>query len=66
MNTQHTNAEASSKGAMSAIVTAALLGEYSLLLMPFILTAMMQGYQLSEIDGANMISAQLVAMGIGV
>ena len=33
--------------------------------MPFILTAMMQGYQLSEIDGAGMVSAQLVAMGVG-
>jgi MFS family permease len=54
-----------STGTVPAIVTAALLGEYSLLIIPFILTAMMQGYHLSEINGANLVSAQLVAMGVG-
>lgn len=65
MDTKQPNAKMSRRGAVPAIVTAALLGEYSLLIMPFILTAMMQGYQLSEIDGASMVSAQLVAMGVG-
>jgi predicted MFS family arabinose efflux permease len=45
-----------------AIVIAALLGEYSLLVMPFIVTAMMQGYGLSEERSGYLISLQLLAM----
>ncbi len=46
-----------------AIIVAALLGEYSLLLMPFIVTAMMQGYGLSEAAAGYLVSLQLIAMG---
>ncbi len=46
-----------------AIIVAALLGEYSLLLMPFIVTAMMQGYGLSEAVAGYLVSLQLLAMG---
>ena len=47
-----------------SVIIAALLGEYSLLIMPFIVTAMMQGYALSEVSAGNMVSIQLAAMGI--
>lgn len=46
----------------TAIIVAALLGEYSLLIMPFIITAMMQGYGLSEVRAGYLISLQLLAM----
>jgi predicted MFS family arabinose efflux permease len=48
---------------LPAIITAALLGEYSLLIMPFIVTAMMQGYGLSEAHAGYLVSLQLLAMG---
>jgi predicted MFS family arabinose efflux permease len=48
----------------AAIIVAAMLGEYSLLIMPFIVTAMMQGYGLSEVDSGDLVSAQLVTMGV--
>jgi predicted MFS family arabinose efflux permease len=48
----------------AAIMVAALLGEYSLLIMPFIITAMMQSYGLDESSAGNLISVQLVSMGI--
>jgi predicted MFS family arabinose efflux permease len=47
-----------------AIIISALLGEYSLLIMPFIVTAMMQGYGLSEAGAGYLVSLQLLAMGI--
>jgi predicted MFS family arabinose efflux permease len=48
----------------TAVIVAALLGEYSLLIMPFIVTAMMQGYGLNELDAGNLVSVQLLTMGI--
>jgi predicted MFS family arabinose efflux permease len=48
----------------AAVIIAALLGEYSLLIMPFIVTAMMQGYVLSEASAGSMVSLQLGAMGV--
>ena len=48
---------------MTSIIIAALLGEYSLLIMPFIVTAMMQGYGVSELHAGNLVSIQLGAMG---
>lgn len=57
-----TRAPRPSEGAI-AIIVAALLGEYSLLIMPFILTAMMQAYGLSEERAGYLISLQLLAMG---
>jgi predicted MFS family arabinose efflux permease len=47
-----------------AVIVAALLGEYSLLIMPFIVTAMMQGYALGEVGAGNLVSIQLGAMGV--
>jgi predicted MFS family arabinose efflux permease len=41
---------------------AALLGEYSLLIVPFIVTAMMRGYGLSETHAGYMVTLQLFAM----
>jgi predicted MFS family arabinose efflux permease len=52
------------RGGLSAIIVAALLGEYSLLIMPFIVTAMMQGYGMSEANAGYLVSLQLVAMGV--
>ena len=46
-----------------AIIIAALLGEYSLLIMPFIVTAMMQGVGLTEARAGYLVSLQLLAMG---
>jgi predicted MFS family arabinose efflux permease len=51
-------------GGAPAVIIAALLGEYSLLIMPFIVVAMMQGYGLSEVNAGNFVSIQLVAMGV--
>ncbi len=48
----------------AAMVSAALIGEYSLLIMPFILTAMMEVHGVSEITGGRLISAQLFAMAL--
>ena len=48
----------------AAVIVAALLGEYSLLVMPFIVTAMMQGYGVTESVSGNLVSVQLVTMGI--
>ncbi len=48
----------------AAVLTAALLGEYSLLIMPFIVTAMMQGYSIDETYAGNLVSLQLVTMGL--
>jgi MFS family permease len=48
---------------MLAVIVAALLGEYSLLIMPFIVTAMMQGYGLGEGNAGYLVSLQLIAMG---
>lgn len=47
-----------------AVIVAAMLGEYSLLIMPFIVTAMMQGFGTTEAVSGNLVSAQLVAMGL--
>jgi predicted MFS family arabinose efflux permease len=57
-------AGADSRGAFSAVIVAALLGEYSLLIMPFIVTAMMQSYGLDESRAGQYVSLQLAAMGI--
>ena len=46
-----------------AVIIAALLGEYSLLIMPFIVTAMMQGYGITEANAGYLVSLQLLAMG---
>jgi len=51
-------------GEYTAVIAAAMLGEYSLLIMPFILTAMMKGYGASEVDAGNLVSLQLVTMGL--
>ncbi len=48
----------------SAIISDATLGEYSLLIMPFIMTAMISGYHVSESHAGNLVSAQLIMMGI--
>jgi len=48
----------------TAIIIAALIGEYSLLIMPFIVTAMMQAYGIGELEAGNLVSLQLVTMGI--
>jgi predicted MFS family arabinose efflux permease len=53
-----------SSAGYAAVIVAAMLGEYSLLIMPFIVTAMMQGYGLSEVYAGNLVSAQLVTMGV--
>ncbi len=48
----------------TAMVSAALIGEYSLLIMPFILAAMMEVHGISEVMGGRLISAQLFAMAL--
>jgi predicted MFS family arabinose efflux permease len=48
----------------AAVVVAALLGEYSLMVMPFIVTAMMQAYGVPETMAGDLVSAQLVTMGL--
>jgi DHA1 family inner membrane transport protein len=48
----------------AAIIVTALLGEYSLLIMPFIVTAMMQSFGLDELKAGNLVSVQLVTMGV--
>lgn len=48
----------------TAVIVAAMLGEYSLLIMPFIVTAMMTGYGESEVDAGNLVSLQLLTMGL--
>jgi predicted MFS family arabinose efflux permease len=48
----------------AAVIVAAVLGEYSLLIMPFIVTAMMQSYGLNELRAGNLVSVQLVIMGV--
>lgn len=50
--------------AVAAMVSSALIGEYSLLIMPFILTAMMAIHGLSEVTAGRLISAQLFAMAL--
>ena len=50
--------------AVAAMVSSALIGEYSLLIMPFILTAMMEIHGISEIIAGRLISAQLFAMAL--
>mgnify|MGYP000976905814 CR=1 FL=1 len=57
-------AGSASPHADGAVIIAATLGEYSLLIMPFIVTAMMTRYGLSEGAAGNLVSAQLVAMGV--
>src|SRR5712672_2961764 len=47
-----------------ALIVTALLGEYSLLIVPFIMTAMINGYHLNEATAGNLVSLQLIAMGI--
>jgi len=46
------------------MVTAALIGEYSLLIMPFIMTAMINIYTVDEILAARLVSAQLFSMAL--
>lgn len=48
-----------------AMVTTAVVGEYSLLVMPFILTAMIETHGVTEVTGGRLISLQLVAMAAG-
>lgn len=48
----------------ASVIVAALLGEYSLLVMPFIVTAMMQGYGIDETLAGDLVSVQLVTMGL--
>jgi predicted MFS family arabinose efflux permease len=48
----------------AALVLVALVGEYSLLIMPFILGAMMQAGALSEGQAGQLVSLQLLAMAI--
>jgi predicted MFS family arabinose efflux permease len=47
-----------------ALVLIALIGEYSLLIMPFILGAMMESFHLSEARAGQYVSLQLLAMAI--
>lgn len=49
---------------LAAVVVGALLGEYSLLIVPFIVTAMMQGYGISEERAGDLVSVQLLTMGV--
>jgi MFS family permease len=49
---------------LTSLVLAALFGEYSLLIMPFILGAMMEGAHLSEVLAGRLVSLQLLAMAI--
>jgi predicted MFS family arabinose efflux permease len=48
----------------TSLVLAALVGEYSLLVMPFILGAMMDAARLSEVSAGRLVSLQLLAMAI--
>jgi DHA1 family inner membrane transport protein len=50
--------------AVTAMVSSALIGEYSLLIMPFILTAMMEIHGINEVTAGRLISAQLFAMAL--
>ncbi len=48
----------------TALVLAALIGEYSLLIMPFILVAMMDTFGISERHAGTLVSLQLLAMAV--
>jgi predicted MFS family arabinose efflux permease len=48
----------------AALVLAALIGEYSLLIMPFILVAMMDSFGISERQAGALVSLQLLTMAI--
>src|SRR5579864_7604494 len=47
-----------------ALALTALIGEYSLLIMPFILVAMMQADGISEAAAGRLVSLQLLCMAI--
>src|SRR5579872_5573370 len=47
-----------------ALALTALIGEYSLLIMPFILVAMMQTDSISEASAGRLVSLQLLFMAI--
>ncbi|HVW68853.1 MAG TPA: hypothetical protein VHB68_07745, partial [Steroidobacteraceae bacterium] len=47
---------------LTAVIIGAVLGEYSLLAMPFIVTAMVRGFGLTESRAGDLVSAQLIAM----
>jgi predicted MFS family arabinose efflux permease len=51
-------------GDHAPLVLVALVGEYSLLIMPFILAAMMENYGLSEQRAGHLVSLQLGAMAV--
>jgi len=48
----------------AALILVALVGEYSLLIMPFILAAMMDAYRLSEDRAGQLVSLQLLCMAV--
>ncbi len=48
----------------AALVLAALIGEYSLLIMPFILVAMMDSFGISERQAGGLVSLQLLMMAV--
>jgi len=48
----------------TALILAALIGEYSLLVMPFILAAMMDAAGMSEVRAGRLVSIELLAMAI--
>lgn len=49
---------------LSAVIVNALLGEYSLLIVPFIVTAMMQGFGITEDRAGGLVSVQLFGMAL--
>ncbi|MEJ1964677.1 MAG: MFS transporter [Gammaproteobacteria bacterium] len=51
-------------GDQASLVLIALIGEYSLLVMPFILGAMMESFGLTEARAGQLISLQLLAMAV--
>ena len=48
----------------AAIIFCATIGEYSLLIVPFIVTGMMQGYGIGENRAGDLVSLELLAMGV--
>ena len=49
---------------MLPLVLVALVGEYSLLIMPFILGAMMSEFHLAETRAGQLVSLQLLMMAV--
>ena len=66
MGVERTALTTNSSGATTTALTLSeLCGEYSFFLMPFILTAMMQSFRLSEATAGQFVSLQLLGMTIG-